>query len=64
PLPHKFVYTPFESIELPIPENYDFILRGVYGDNYMTPDPNWTRGVSPFRSDFIGRKIEYLTYDK
>ncbi|MDE6295980.1 MAG: LicD family protein, partial [Muribaculaceae bacterium] len=64
PLPHKFVYTPFESIELPIPENYDFILRGVYGDNYMTPDPNWTRGVSPFRSDFIGRKIEYQTYDK
>lgn len=41
--PQKFIYTKFESISLPIPENYDEILSKTYGPNYMIPDKKWNR---------------------
>lgn len=31
------IYLPFEDIEVPVPIDYDKVLRKQYGDNYMTP---------------------------
>lgn len=31
----------FEGLTLPIPANADEILKCVYGDDYMTPNPYW-----------------------
>ena len=33
----KSIRVPFENTTIPIPENYDVLLRLKYGDNYMTP---------------------------
>ncbi len=60
-LPHKFEYVPFENIKLPIPGNYDTILRSYYGDNYMMPDPNW-RGGEPETNLWIGKKVVYKVF--
>ena len=34
------IYVPFESFSAPIPSNADAVLRDIYGDDYMTPDPS------------------------
>lgn len=60
-MPHKFEYVPFENIKLPIPNNYDTILRSYYGDNYMIPDPNW-RGGEPESNLWIGKKVVYKAF--
>ncbi len=44
PLVRDRKYVPFETIQLPIPVNYDEVLKNYYGDNYMIPDPNWAMG--------------------
>ena len=44
PLARERKYVSFETIQLPIPVNYDEILKYYYGDNYMIPDPNWSMG--------------------
>lgn len=31
------LWVPFENMEVPIPKEYDKVLRTQYGDNYMTP---------------------------
>lgn len=31
------VYKKFEDLYLPCPNNYDLVLKTIYGDNYMTP---------------------------
>ena len=36
------VRVPFKGIEVPVPTNYDEVLKKVFGDNYMTPIPGWT----------------------
>lgn len=33
----KRIWLPFENITLPVPENYDAVLKTMYGANYMTP---------------------------
>lgn len=33
----KLVYVPFDSIEVPVPENYDAFLRSEYGDYTQLP---------------------------
>lgn len=60
-LPHKFDYVPFENIELPIPRNYDSILRSTYGDNYMTPDPEW-RSDNYEEKKWVGKVVEFEKY--
>lgn len=60
-LPHKFEYVPFENIVLPIPHNYDQILKSFYGESYMIPDPNW-RGGEPEENRWDGVTVEYHTY--
>lgn len=42
PFTHQRSYLPFETIKLPVPSNADEVLRFVYGDDYMTPNPNWS----------------------
>lgn len=61
-LPSQFKYVPFENISLPIPENYDEILRSYYGNNYMIPNPNWPGG-EPDENKWNDRMIDYLTFD-
>lgn len=41
PITRERVQVPFESILLYIPENAKEILEFLYGENYMTPDPNY-----------------------
>lgn len=60
-LPRDFKYVPFETIKLPIPSNYDGILRSYYGDNYMTPDPNW-HGGEPEDNMWHGKLVKYIEY--
>ena len=49
----KATYMPFENTMVPVPDNYDFILRKKYGDNYMTP-LNISAGHDyPFYNTFI-----------
>lgn len=31
------IYVPFENIEVPVPKEYDKVLRKAFGDDYMTP---------------------------
>lgn len=33
----EICYLPFENIQIPVPIEYDRVLRVVYGDDYMTP---------------------------
>lgn len=33
---------PFRGIEVPVPSNYDKVLKRVFGDDYLTPIPGWT----------------------
>ena len=60
-LPSSFEYVPFENISLPIPDNYDDILRSYYGNNYMTPDPNW-RGGEPEKNRWLGKIVKFEKY--
>lgn len=60
-LPNTFDYVPFETISMPIPNNYDSILRSYYGDNYMTPDPNW-RGGEPKDNLWNNKKVIFVKY--
>lgn len=36
------IRVPFRGIEVPVPSNYDMVLKRVFGDNYMTPIPGWS----------------------
>lgn len=60
-LPKTFIYTPFETIHLPIPENYDQILRSHYGPGYLVPDPSW-KGNLPHKNKFENCKVSYIHY--
>lgn len=41
PISRDIIYVPFKNIELPVPANYENVLRARYGDNYMTPIPGF-----------------------
>lgn len=41
PTNNKIIRAQFENIKVNIPENYSEILEFYYGENYMTPDPNY-----------------------
>lgn len=42
------VMLPFETTEIPVPAEYDAILRFRYGENYMTPVRQWDGHEYPF----------------
>ena len=59
PLKHsQFVRMPFETLNLPCPNNADEILRYRYGDNYMIPNPKWNP-----QSDDLTNLIEWPEKD-
>lgn len=60
-LPSTFEYVSFDKIKLPIPHNYDSILRQYYGDSYMIPDPNWGGG-EPEENFWADKKVKYISY--
>jgi phosphorylcholine metabolism protein LicD len=41
PVKRKIVYTDFETIKLPIPENAHEVMRYRYGDDYLIPNPKY-----------------------
>lgn len=47
PMSHEVIRVPFESLSLPILENAQDYLRYRYGDDFMTPNPNWVSGSNP-----------------
>lgn len=57
----KSIYVPFENIELPIPANYDEILRHMYGD-YMEFPPVDKRGAWHSESLIFDPDIPYRDY--
>lgn len=42
PMMKEVVLTPFETIQLYIPQNAHQILKFRYGEDYMIPNPQWT----------------------
>ena len=49
----KVTYMPFEDVMIPVPNNYDYILRLKYGDDYMTPRNVGAGHGYPFYDGFI-----------
>ena len=55
PLKKSLKDADFQGLALRIPENYDEVLRFRYGDDYMTPNPQWS-WVSSSRQNVVERK--------
>lgn len=45
----KMIEVPFENMTIPIPENYDLLLKLDYGDDYMTPLRDYFHSYPFFR---------------
>ena len=52
------VRLPFENITIPVPLDYDFILRKKYGDDYMTPRKAESGHEYPFYNKFIKKVFD------
>ena len=55
------VFFPFEDFQIPVPVDYDMVLRTQYGDNYMTPikDPSYHGGF-----EVLDAHNDYTSYLK
>ena len=58
----EVIYVPFETIKIPIPREYDSVLKKTYGD-YMTPVKNASCHQGYFYTTEIGYK-DYMDYNK
>ena len=47
PMSRNVIRVPFESLSLPVLENAQEYLSYRYGNDYMTPNPNWVSGPNP-----------------
>lgn len=52
---------PFESITIPVPKNYDSVLRCIYGDDYMTPKIGTAAHEYPAYCSLEKGLFDYLT---
>ncbi len=57
------IRVPFENMMVPIPKNYDEVLRHKYGDNYMTPVQATSGHEYPFYNEFIRSLMETFGVD-
>lgn len=55
-------YMAFENVIVPVPNNYDFILRKKYGDDYMTPQIVSAGHEYPFYNAFVRNITEEQGY--
>ena len=62
PFQHNRMLVSFGTSELFIPSNYEEILKGRYGENYMIPDPNWTNKDKPSIVEWTEKKAIYKSY--
>lgn len=58
----KIIEVPFENILIPIPEEYDYVLKVCYGDDYMTP-VRWCSHDYPFFKNQINQLREAFRKD-
>lgn len=54
------IKTKFESIDMYVPKNADELLRFRYGDDYMTPNPNWN--IRSFDKHIVVWSDKFGTY--
>lgn len=59
----KTVRMPFENTTIPVPEEYDILLRKKYGDDYMTPQKNNPGHEYPFYKKLIEDVCENRQHD-
>ncbi len=59
----KSIRVPFENTTIPIPANYDELLRLKYGDNYMTPINQGSGHDYPFYDNLIRAIYEDRAFD-
>ena len=57
PMTRERVRIPFENIELYAPVNAHEIMRFIYGDDYMTPQPSWE--MNPKRYNWMKQEAYY-----
>ncbi len=63
PIVKDIIDVPFETLMLPITKNAHEVLAFYYGDNYMSPDPNWTESKEyPYRKPWPEKKAILTTY--
>ena len=63
PFSDKFEYVPFETIKLPVPLQAREALACTYGEDYMTPKPDWIGGsYKKYRTDWDGKKGIYTEF--
>ena len=49
---------------MPIPDNYDEILKRRYGTDYMIPQPKWNKDKSDQNHVYLYDKLgTYIEYD-
>ena len=62
----NIIEVPFENTIIPIPAEYDRILRLRYGDNYMTPIRDYDGGCLDHEYPYFLNQVEWLrnTYKK
>jgi len=62
PFGHDRILVKFYSTELFIFSNYEELLKGRYGDNYMIPDPHWTNKDKPSIFEWMEKQAIYKEF--
>ena len=59
PMSRELIRVPFETLSLPIMKNAHEFLSFRYGEDYMTPNPNWVSCVNPCIIPWEGKVAVY-----
>lgn len=62
PLSRDIKRVPFESLYLPIPLNAVEFLTKRYGDDFMTPNPNWENNNTDYIIVWNGKTAKYAEF--
>lgn len=55
----KTIEVPYENTKIPIPEQYDLLLRLDYGDSYMTPMRDYSHSYPFFQDQVNALRMRY-----